>query len=259
MTTITIPTTVFVKKIVFAQRNIPLTARTQNCTIQLNEDDELFDLLRYSGTLRKHGKAQALLTEKIHFDLSDTIARHVAKDVYAIGMYLDRAFKRELCKNVEARAKSNTEKVASIREFMAFANIEEDDYSKEAAVKRVQRHFSQKKSGKTAILALSNVGAELPFSRKAVLFTDDELEMFYQTYRKQYPRYFYTSERTERIKLPDQCRTWIYAQIGNRTPQYIAKKFKINAATVWKRAVAFDREFAHRPKPTPCGVLSQTI
>lgn len=258
MTTITIPTTIFVKKIVFAQRRIPLTARTQNAAIQLCEDDELFDLLRYSGTLGKYAKAQKLLTETINFELSETIAKHVAKDVYAIGMYLDRFFKRELCKNVEARSKSDTEKTQSIRDFLSFADIEEDDYSREAAVKRVQRHISQKKVSFLEIRPVSNVGSKFPKMTSISHYTDAELEICFQNYLRQYPIYFYTRRRKLRTALPDQCRAWIWQHIGKRPPQYIAQKFVVTPCAVWKRVNAFQNEFQHRPKPTPCSILPKS-
>jgi hypothetical protein len=251
MTTIAIPTTVFAKKVVFAQRGIPFSARTQKIEIKLSEDDEIFDLLKYNGQLRQYSHARNTLTEWLYFHISPTIARQLGGDVYAIGAYLDRQFKRELCKNVAARHESSTEKVFAIREYLSAHALDEDDYSHDAAIKRVQRHFTQKKMSKLAMIPLPNVGKKLPIVTKNVLYTDSELEAMYLSYRRQYPIYFFTKRRIERKELPMQCRAWIWRHIGKRPPQYIAEKMGINPATVWKRVNAFKREFEHRPMPTP--------
>lgn len=253
--TIKIPTTVFAQKVIFQQRRIPLTARTQTQAIILSEDDELFDHLKYNGQLRKYAKARRTLTEWIHFEVGASVMRQVGKDVYAIGLYLDKSLKRELCKNVEARAQSATEKVTSIRDFFQYHRIEEDDYSQEAAIKRVQRHYLRKSAAKTAMISLHGGGQSLRFWQ----YDDKELEIIYQTYRCQYPIYFFTTKQTERLKLPQQCRMWIWKHIGNRTPQYIAQKFKVDTSTVWRNIQAFDGEFTRRPKPQPLSVLLEAV
>jgi hypothetical protein len=259
MIVIGIPTTVFVKKIVYAQKGIPFTPRNQTTNIKLTEDDELFDYLKYNGQLHKLSKARKTLTALLHVELSPAILRQVGGDRYAIGAYLDRTFKRELCKIVEARSQSHTEKLEAIRDFLNTYGIDEEEYSVEAAIKRVQRHIFKKKVSKLAMISSSSVRPLLPILTQNAQYSDAELEMMYQAYRRQYPIYFYTQRRQERKELPAQCRAWILRHIGNRSPQYIAQKMRVNPATVWKRANAFQCEFQNRPKPTAQSVLLEPM
>lgn len=257
MTVVSIPTSIFVKKIVFAQRGIPVSPRTKQAKIKLLEDDEIFDLLRYSGQMRKRNKAQQQLTEWLYFEMSEVTARQVGTDMYAIGAYFDRYFKRELCKIAAAKSEVNAQsRVDAIRTYLNKHDIEDDEYSEEAATKRVQRYISEKKTAKTAIIPLPSVCKSLQFWQ---LYTDSDLEMMYQTYREQFPRYFLTAKQTERIKLPQQCRMWIFRQLGNYPPQYIAKKFNVDTSTVWRNIQAFEQEFTHRPKPQPLISLRTAI
>jgi hypothetical protein len=170
-------------------------------------------------------------------------------DRYAIGEHLDRFYKREMCKEVWAKVESGSERARAIRDFLEQYDIEEDDYAEEAAIKCVQRFFLRKKTAKFATKTVPTVGDLLRISPK--LFTEKELEGIFLTYKNFYPLYFVTAKKAARKELPDQCRAWVYKNIGNYSYAEIAQKFGIGRETAWRRAKAFEQEFRGRPLPVP--------
>lgn len=242
---IRIPTTVFALKMVFSLHKIPYTPKTKTTPIELRDGDEFIDLLRFNGSSKKQ-EPEAWLSVSI----SPNIAKHIGKDVFSIGQYIDRFYKRMLAQYVQARSHSKTEKQQAIRDFLHLHHIDEDDYSEEAAIKRVQRYLEEKKTAKSVMISDANVGKTLHFSHKHH-YTDSELHHIYMHYRNLYPYYFVTAKKTERIKLPKQIQMWIHATIGDRAQMQIAKTFKTTTVSVWRNIQSFESEFQHRPKPVP--------
>lgn len=249
MITTKIPTTCFVCKIVFAQRGLTYTNKPQKHPFSLKDKDELFDLLKHNGRIRKQTAAHATLSHFLTFAISERIHAKMGRDCYAIGEHLDRFYKREMCKEVWVKVQSGSERVSAIREFLERYDIEENDYAEEAAIKCVQRFFLRKKTAKLEAKTIPTVGDLLPISPK--LFTDKEMEVMFLTYKNFYPFYFVTAKKKERKELPDQCRAWIYKNIGNYTDTEIANRFRVSRGTAWKRAKAFEQEFRGRPMPVP--------
>ena len=253
---IDLPVTAFTKKIIFAERNIPLTERTRNAVIPINEDDELFDLIRFKGRLTMYHKAIKVLSETITIEISNQHAQELGEDTLAIGIMLDRHFKRLLCRAVEFRSLSNTPKVRSISDFLDSYDIEDDEYSRETSIKRVHRFFVKKTQKNTAFLAKKQETIVRPFSPKTPL-SESYLDTIFIQYKELYPSYFYNKKRKPRIHLPQQVQVWIYRNIGGWHYHDIAKKFKINPKTIYKNIQAFEAEFQHKHKPTP--LISATL
>lgn len=253
---IEIPVTAFVKKIIFAERNIPLTDRTQNATIHINEDDELFDLIRFKGRLTMYHKAIKILSETLRIDISAQHAKEIGEDSLAIGIYIDRHYKRLMCRAVEFRSLSNTPKIRSISDFLDSYDIEDDEYSRETSIKRVHRFFVKKSQKNTAFLAKKQESIVHDFSPKTPL-SESYLDAVFVQFRESYPHYFLNQKRKPRIHLPQQVQVWIYRNIGGWHYHAIAKKFKINPKTIYKNIQAFESEFQHKHKPTP--LISATL
>lgn len=253
---IEIPVTAFVKKIIFAERNIPLTDRTRNAVIAINEDDELFDLIRFKGRLTMYHKAIQILTETLSIQISTQHAKEVGDDTLAIGIMLDRYYKRMLCRAVEFRSLSNTPKIRSISDFLDSYDIEDDEYSRETSIKRVHRFFVKKTQKNTAFLAKKQEAIVHEYSPKTPL-SESYLEAVFVQYKELYPHYFFNKKHKPRIHLPQQVQVWIYRNIGGWHYNDIAQKFKINPKTIYKNVQAFESEFEHRHKPTP--LISATL
>jgi hypothetical protein len=253
---IEIPVTAFVKKIIFAERNIPLTDRTRYTIISINEDDELFDLIRFKGRLTMYHKAIKIPTETLSIEISTQHAKELGDDAFAIGVMLDRYYKRMLCRAVEFRSLSSTHKFRAISEFLDSYDIEEDEYSREAAVKRVQRFFT-KKSHKNTSFLVTKQEADVGILSPKKHYSQGQLQAIYENFKNSYPSYFFTKKGSPRIDLPQQVQVWIYRHIGGWHPNDIAQKFQITRKTVYANLAAFDREFEYRPKPTP--LISATL
>lgn len=246
-----IPTTPFAAKIIFAANGVPFVHKNRNAVISLTEDDELMDWLKYSGAIRSENMASLrTLTHTVCFDVPRGLMPQIGKDLKAVGLYLDRQYKRELCKITEAKLNGTKERIEAIRAFMRQYDIEDEDYSEDAAVKKVQRFLKQKSTKKASKLAQNSHQSVCNISQ-VQHYTDLELDLFFHKFKSEYPSYFLTQRGAERKDLALKCQIWIYKHLGNRAVPYIIRKFSITSSSVYRNLQKFESEFRHKHKPTP--------
>jgi hypothetical protein len=252
---ITIPTTYFAKKVILTEYRVPPRVQ-QNYALPLGDGDDLFDVLRYNRILKTQ-KPQNL-PASLAISLPPNLVKLIGSDYQALGLRLDRFAKKDImCRTVMAQVKSGVSQTVALEQFYEEYGLDEWDFSRESATKRVQRFFDEKKSSnfRTNQDCLVLKKSEI-LSKNALptcVYSNTDLEAFAKRYEKTYPSLFRGSQNRPVKLRHQQLRVWIHLHIGQFTPQYCAQHFNIVRSQVYYNATAFQNlaKKRHKSLPTP--------
>ena len=199
---ITIPISLFAKKVILSSHGITMTARFPDPIFALTDSDDFFDELRYNRVVLRREKYEEILCDSLTVSTSSVMAQYVGDDLLGVGLRLDKWAKNFMCHAIELGVKSGTGILENVDKFYVAHGIDEWIFSREAAVKRYQRHI-QKKTEKYApkyatadffvVPKKSHILVKNPEIR--CFYLDSELEHFATAYEKKYPSLFRGSRR----------------------------------------------------------------
>ena len=234
MNILTIPVTAFSRKLILSQHG-------QAEPVKLKASDTLAGQLCCvkPGDTAKFDKPKATLTSHIDVLLNDNLAKHInAKRLWRVGLHLDNCHRSELNKYVESKVEEGIGATTAIYQFCEDHDIDVDvDINFETLYKDWQRHISAKNKNNSAFFRrqkqtfVRRVGEKSAKKRASnKLFTDIELDAMAAFYVSQNFELFQTTRGLQRTKLQQQLELYVYRVIGNRTPQYVCKKFGLTKA-----------------------------
>jgi hypothetical protein len=257
---ISIPTTAFAKKVILAEHNIFVNARHPNAILSINDDDELFDELRYNRTLIQTLRAEMTLTDTLMLDVPNSLSKQIG-ELYAVGQRLDKYAKGLMCRDMATMMKAGIPRYVALETFFQERNLDEWDFSKEAAIKRFQRYQIKKKSSNFRTKNVFNVptNCDILNVKKSNVSTvsNTQLEAVAHNYESQYPSVFKGSQGRDLKIARKHLRIWIYLRIGGHSANNTAIHYRISLRTVYDACAAFAALVHQKGKPFP--ILSAEI
>ena len=196
----------------------------------IKASDELANVLCYNkaGDDNKLDKVLSTLTLTASFDVSNTVAKSLNKRAWRVGLAIDDYLRNDLNKYTFALAPDGQGATVAIQKWCTLHGIEIDHHINfDTLYKSWQRYFAEK----TAFFRRQKqnfVRKNREKKQQKIQFTDSELDAIIAAYQSENPTYFLTQKGRTRKKLSFQLRMYVYRVVGSRTPQYIAKKFKLN-------------------------------
>jgi hypothetical protein len=197
--------------------------------IRLNASDELYAQLCYNVPNDNAIKADEILTSSLKVDVSNRLASHINFDnLHRIGMFLHRLHIKTMCRDC-AQCSTDLEVFDSLRHWLKQRAIFEEDYAFETAVKRFYR-FRKENSDFfrrfQPTLVLQN--GEIILPKKKHLMPTAELDKLIEVYQNKYPNHFKSAKGLTLKKMFQHLSIYVYRNIGNYPPQYVAKKFGVS-------------------------------
>lgn len=231
MNILTVPVTAFSRKLILSQHH-------QTEPVKLKASDTLAGQLCCvkPGDSTKFDKPKAALTSNVKIELNANLAKHInAKRIWRVGLHLDNCHRSELNKYVESKVEEGIGATTAIYQFCEDHDIDIDvDINFETLYKDWQRFISAENKNNSAFFHLKKQTFVRRSSENSAkksthskLFTDTELDAMIAFYTSQNFELFQTTRGGDRKKLQQQLELYVYRVIGNRTPQYICRKFNL--------------------------------
>lgn len=250
MNILTVPVTIFSRKLILAKYGTE--------PIRLAAADTLTGAICCikPGDANKIDKTKTTLTTQVEFVLNSNLAKHINTNrLWRIGLHLHDWHREKLNDYIESKVEEGINATTAIHQYCEDHDIELDvDINFEALYKDWQRFISKKNAKNMSFFhrqkqkSVHRVGEKMTIK---TLFTDTELDTLVANYTTAHAHLFSTLRGAPRKKLHRQLELYVYRKIGNRTPQYICKKFGLTESYLLKRKSTIP--------PTPKGSLPKPI
>ena len=208
------------------------------------------------GDTNKISKTKVTLTTQVEFVLNDNLSKHInTHRLWRVGLYLDDWHREKLNDYVESKVEEGMNATTAIYQYCEDNDIELDvDINFETLYTDWQRFISKKNENNVSFFHrqkrtfVHRVGEK---KTRKPLFTDAELDAIILNYATTHASLFHSPRGVMFKKLHQQLELYVYRRIGNRTPQYICKKFGLTKSYLLRRKAAPTKGAKTKPtKPT---------
>jgi hypothetical protein len=237
--TITIPTSTFAAKIIREEYGND----DSETLISIDPRDHLWKYLLYrlpEGS-KTNDRAHTTLTDHIELAVTGKIRKRLLEDLWQVGLYLHEHCRQRLLHFVEAQTIAGVQASKSIEIFYAMYEIDEDDYSRDAAYRLWQRYISKKKNYKKikkwGKIYINNKNIKMP--SKLPLNTD-QVQDIANRIVKETLVYWFTEQNEFRYSQVEQLLTYLYIREVGQSEEEVARRACIHPRSVYKRLRKWD-------------------